>query len=487
MNSTPAAIHQIAMADSNVTLIVGGGFLGLFTALHLRHRNYPQPIVLIDPQSRFVFKPLLYDFLSGEMQTEQVFPSYQELLTGSDITFVQDKATQIDLQNRRVETAGGKSYHYRNLVLAVGSIQGYFDTDGAATNAFAFRTQADVERLEQHLRECLHKASQSADPTERQRLLTVAIVGAGPSGVETAATLADFLPRQHTILGGKSDKLRIAIVNHGREILEGDVNSHLKQSALNALQERQCAVELLLGVSVKSVTAEGLTYQAQDSDRLQTLATATTIWSAGTATNPLLKTLCLPDDRRDRHGLPLVTPTLQLADFLEVFAGGDCAVVEQKSLPALAQVAYQQGAGIADNLIALAEGKPLKSVQVNLRGTLMKLGMGNGVANLFDRVQIDGTEGALIRDATYLEMLPTPIHNFKATTEWIQESIFNRFRQPTVTSVAGHLNQQIAAKNRAALLWIGGGVAIAAVIIGAIFTVERSPQWQSPTSIHRRS
>ena len=476
------------MTDSNLTLIVGGGFLGLFTALHLRHREYPHPIVLIDPQSQFAFKPLLYDFLTGEMQTEQVFPSYQELLTGSDITFVQDRATQIDLPNRRVETAGGKSYHYSNLVLGVGSNQGYFGTEGAAENAFAFHTQSDVEKLMQHLDECLDRASQTKDPIDRQRLLTVAVVGAGATGVEIASSLADFLPQRYAALGGNVDELRILLVNHGREILNEDVNSHLKSSVLTELQQHQCAVELVLGVSVKSVSATGLSYQAQPSDPLQTLVTATTIWSAGTRANPLLKTLCLPDDRRDRHGLPLVTPTLQLADFPEVFAGGDCAVVEQKSLPALAQVAYQQGAGIADNLIALAEGKPLKPVQVNLRGTLMKLGMGNGVANIFDRVQIDGTEGALIRDATYLEMLPTPIHNFKATTEWIQESIFNRFRQPTVPSVAGRLNQQIAAKNRAALLWIGGGVAIAAVIIGAIFTVERSPQWREiPTSIHRRS
>ena len=473
------------MADSNTTLIVGGGFLGLFTALHLRHRNYPNPIVLIDPQSQFAFKPMLYDFLSGEMQTEQVFPSYQELLTGSDITFVQDVATQIDLPNRRVQTASGKSYPYGNLVLGVGSSQGYFGTEGAAENAFAFHTQSDVDRLMPHLDECLHRASQAKDPIERQRLLTFAIVGAGAAGVEIASTLADYLPPKYAALGGNIDELRILLVNHGREILNDDVNSHLKSIVLKALDRHQRAVELLLGVSVKSVTADSLTYQAQSSDPIQTLATATTIWSAGTIPNPLLKTLSLPDNRRDRHGLPLVTPTLQLTDFPEVFAGGDCAIVEQKSLPALAQVAYQQGAGIADNLVALAKGKPPKPVTVNLRGTLVKLGIGKGLANIFDRVQIGGVEGALIRHATYLEMLPTPIHNFKATAEWIQESIFNRFQQPTVPSSTART--KTAAKSRPALLWIGGGLAIATVIIGAIITAERSPQWQQqePTSIHR--
>ena len=477
------------MADSNLTLIVGGGFLGLFTALHLRHKDYPHPIVLVDPQSQFAFKPLLYDFLSGEMQTEQVFPSYQELLTGSDITFVQDTATQIDLQNRRVQTASGKSYHYGKLVLGVGSSQGYFDTQGAAENAFAFHTQSDVDRLMPHLDDCLHTASQTANLSDRQRLLTFAVVGAGATGVEIASTLADYLPPKYAALGGNADELRILLVNHGREILNDDVNSHLKSIVLTELQHHQRAVELLLGVSVKSVTADSLTYQAQPSDPIQTLATATTIWSAGTTVNPLLKTLSLPDNRRDRQGLPLVTPTLQLADFPEVFAGGDCAIVdrqEQKSLPALAQVAYQQGAGIADNLVAVANGKPPQPVQVNLRGTLMKLGMGKGLANIFDRVQIGGIEGALIRDATYLEMLPTPLHNFKATAEWIQESIFNGFSQPAATSAAARSQPTIPVKTRSAVLWIGGGLAIATVIIGAIVTVERSPQWrETPTSIHR--
>jgi NADH dehydrogenase FAD-containing subunit len=472
------------MADSNLTLIVGGGFVGLFTALHLRHRDYPHPIVLLDPQSQFVFKPLLYESLSAEMSQEQVFPSYEELLQDSDINFVRDSATQIDLRNRRVETAGGRSYDYQNLVLAVGGAQGYLDTEDAQANSFAFRTQADVERLQQHLRDCLHRASQTTDPIERQKLLTVAIVGAGPSGVEITATLADLLPQWYDRLDGNLHELRLVLINHGQEILAGDVNSHLQDKALAELQQRSMKVELLLGMGVKSVTPQALTYQAGDNPELQMLNTATTIWMAGTTTNPLLKQLELPDDSSDRHGLPLVTPTLQLADFPEVFAAGDCAVVAQKSLPPIAQVAYQQGAGIANNLIALSQGRAPEPVQVNLRGTLMKLGIGNGVANLFDRVQIDGKAGDLIRNATYLEMLPTPVHNFKATVEWINESLFYPDR---LTSIPDPQKIATAASRRAAVAWIGGGLAIAGVIIGAIFLAQRSPQWkQAPTHSHQQ-
>ncbi len=115
---------------------------------------------------------------------------------------------------------------------------------------------------------------------------------------------------------------------------------------------------------------------------------------------------------------------MQLPDFPEVFAGGDCAV-QDRSLPATDQVAYQQGAAIAHNLKAIALGNDLKPATVNLRGTLLKLGLEDAAANIFDLLEIDGEIGHLIRQGTYLEMLPTPIHNFKATSEWIKEEIFD--------------------------------------------------------------
>ncbi|MHC5722368.1 MAG: NAD(P)/FAD-dependent oxidoreductase, partial [Nostoc sp.] len=90
-----------------------------------------------------------------------------------------------------------------------------------------------------------------------------------------------------------------------------------------------------------------------------TLATYTTIWTAGTSTHPLIKDLPIPKEHRDHRDRLLVTPTMQLLDFPEVFAGGDCVAVQNNSLPPTAQVAYQQGANIASNLKALALGEDL--------------------------------------------------------------------------------------------------------------------------------
>jgi NADH dehydrogenase len=146
----------------------------------------------------------------------------------------------------------------------------------------------------------------------------------------------------------------------------------------------------------------------------------------------LVKSLAdqIPPEELDRHGQPLVNGSLQLLSFPEVFAGGDCVTVKDNPKPALAQIAYQQGAALAKNLMALQAGKPLVTPDPQLRGTLMKLGLGNGVANLFDRVRIEGKTGDLLRNATYLELLPTPLHNFKATTQWLQEETIDRFHRP---------------------------------------------------------
>jgi NADH dehydrogenase len=419
------------------TIIVGAGFVGLFTALHLRHRKFNRPIVLIDPQSRFVFNPMLYELLTDELPEDTVCPTYGELLSGSDIAFEQNQVVEIDLKQQRVSLASGKDYTYSRLVLAVGSSQGYLGTTGAEEHAYPFRSREDALALKQHLQDCLSQASQTTDEQERQSLLTFAIVGAGPSGVEMAATLADLLPYWYARKGGNIRDIRIILLNHGKHILQGDVNAQLKEIALHAFNNRTIPVELCMGVGVKAVVADRLEFQAVDSSTPETLPTHTTIWTAGTAVNPLIKNLTaqIPAEHLDKHGLPLVSPTLQLLDFPTVFAAGDCADVQADHQPALAQVAYQQGAAIAHNLIALDKGEPLQPAHVSLRGTLMKLGLGNGVANLFEKVQITGKPGDLIRSATYLEMLPTPLHDFKATTEWIQEETFHRYHRPKAPEV----------------------------------------------------
>lgn len=412
------------MNDStNLTLILGGGFTGLFTALHLSHQRCSLPTILVDREWSFIFKPLLYEFLSGEMNVELVWPRYDHLLHNSGVAFVRDTIEAIDLHQRQVRLTSGLHYTYKHLVLALGSTTGYFGISGSQENTLPFRTAEDAIALGQHLRDRLQRASQTEDQEQRRTLLTVAVLGAGRSGIELAATLADLLPDWYAPLGGNVEEIRVVVIQRGKEILKGDTNT-LRISAQSALQKRTVSVELLLEAEVSAVQANQVEFKRHNSSEV--LPAATIIWTTGTATHPLIKALPIPDEHRDKQGRLYVTPTLQLPDFPEVFAGGDCVVDKDNPLPATAQVAYQQAAAIARNLKAISEGGELNPAHVRLRGTLMKLGLEESVAEIFDRFEVKGKLGHLIRKAAYLELLPTPVRNFKATTQWLTDEVFRQ-------------------------------------------------------------
>ncbi|MEO3705796.1 NAD(P)/FAD-dependent oxidoreductase [Trichormus azollae] len=407
------------------TVIVGGGFTGLFTALHLAHEHYPRPVILIDKNKRFCFKPLLYEYFDGEMDSSQVVPHFSELLKCSGVIFVQDTVQSIDLHKWEVELASGNSYKYSNLVLALGSVTSYPHVEGAKENAFPFWTEADAITLDRHLRNCLQKAIQTEDVEQRRKLLTVVVVGGGASGVEMVATLADFLPHWYGVLGGNTAEIRVILLNHGQKILDGDINDPLRPIAETELKKRTVKISIILRAEATVVHPNAVEYKSHN--ELKILPTYTTIWTAGTSTHPLIQDLPILPEHRDNHGRPLVTPTMQLLDFPEVFAGGDCAAVQNTSLPPIAQVAYQQGVNIAQNLKALALGKDPQPAKVNIRGTMLKLGLNDAVANLFNIFEVAGEPAHLIRQGTYLTLLPTPIHNFKVTTEWLDEEIFHHY------------------------------------------------------------
>jgi NADH dehydrogenase FAD-containing subunit len=405
------------------TVVLGAGFTGLCATLHLCHHRYPRPIVLIDQADRFIFKPLLYELISGEMTDTQVQPRYAELFECDSVVFVQGSVKTIDLHQRRVTLTSGLHYQYGNLILGLGSVTNYLGTKGAEEFSFPFRTGEDAIALRQHLRERLQCASQAKDPIHRPILLTFAIIGAGPAGIEMAATLADVLPQWYERLGGDPKEIRIVIFNRSQEILKGDINSHLRETAHKALRSRRIPVEMVLGASVKEISVNAVEYE--QAQKMHVLFAGTIIWTAGTRLHPLIQSLAIPPEMRDPTGRLRVASTMQLPQFPEVFVGGDCAALEQP-LPATAQVAYQQGAMIAQNIQAIANGYLPKPVTVTLRGTLMKLGVGDGVANLFDRLPITGRAGHLIRHGTYLELLPVYVHNFKATVGWLTDELFQR-------------------------------------------------------------
>jgi demethylphylloquinone reductase len=428
LDKTLTVLAPLVEIQKLPTLILGGGFTGLFTALHLSHQRYQTPTILIDRDSKFIFKPLLYEFLSGEMDTRYICPRYDNLLHRSGIEFIQDTIESIDLQQRQVKLASGLHYSYGKLVLALGGVASYRGISGAKEHTLPFSTTEDAVILARHLRDCLQRATQ-ATGLEKQTLLTFAIMGGGCTGIELAATLADLLPNWYAALGGDITDLRVVVIQRGQQILKGH-SDKLRQTAQTALQERNVAVEVLLETEVVEVRPN--TVILQRNNHSEELSAATMIWAMGTAINPLIAKLSIPEASRDKQARLKLTKTLQLLDFPEVFAGGDCTVMEQ-SLPATAQVAYQQGAAIANNLTAIAEGHLPEPVEIGLRGILLKLGLDESVADLDVRVmgakhlsyEVKGHLGHMIRQAAYVDLLPTPARNFKGTIEWLADELFN--------------------------------------------------------------
>jgi NADH dehydrogenase len=248
-----------------------------------------------------------------------------------------------------------------------------------------------------------------------------------------AGTLGDLLPRWYAELGGDPKELRLVVLEQMSEILRGDINDRVRGVARESLPQHPIPVELRLEHTATAVYPDRVECDYQG--RTETIPTATVLWTAGITTHPLIRSLPLTDEQRDRLGRPLVMPTLQLPDFPEVFAGGDCAAEEQQALPPLAQVAYQEGDAIAHNLKALSAGETPTPASVKLRGSLLKLGLGESVVNLFEKFAVSGQTGHLIRQATYLQLLPTPVHNFKATTEWLVDEIFQRHTSDRLASL----------------------------------------------------
>ncbi|BAU66104.1 putative NADH dehydrogenase [Stanieria sp. NIES-3757] len=436
------------------TVLLGGGFVGLFTALHLSQQKYSHPVILIEPRDRFTFKPLLYELLTEEMHSEQVCPSYLDLLANSKVSWIQNTVKSINLHQRQITLDSGETYSYGNLVLALGSRTTYFNIPGAAENALPFTSDTEALTLKMRLKDCLETAITTNDLEHRQHLLTVAIIGAGPAGVELAATLADILPVWYDMMGGDYEEIRVVLVNRSEEILKGDINSSLRQTAQKSLGDRTAQVELLLNAAVTKITPMGIEYS--HNGKANFLSAMTICWTGGTQPNSLLQELPV---QKNPRGQLLVNPTLQLPDFPEVFVGGDCAYVSDEPQPLTAQVAYQQGKAIAYNLQALAQRRSLVSAKVSLRGTLMKLGIDEGVANIFDRVKVKGELGHLIRQATYLELLPKPIYNFKATTEWLTDELLQRHqpmslhRQGRTPLVAGMSTILVSTLIAVPLIW----------------------------------
>ncbi|MGQ9837525.1 MAG: NAD(P)/FAD-dependent oxidoreductase [Cyanobacteriota bacterium] len=408
--------------------ILGGGFGGLYTALELSRKPWPEPpqITLVDRQERFVFAPLLYELLTGEMEDWEVAPRFRDLLSSESVKsvqFVQGSVASIDLKGNRVVLADGQTLDCDALVLALGGETPLERVPGAAEYAFPFRTLADAQRLRTHLKHLQDRKPIQSPGSEGRSPVRLAIAGAGASGVELACKLADRL--------GTSGQIRL--IELGSDILSGFAQSS-RVAAQKALQDRGVRVELRTQV----VRIEAVEEQRQDNltdnlinnlllhvRQIDSEATAAdpvdaVLWTVGTQMPAVIRALDLP---KTEQGRLQVLPTLQVPSFPTVFALGDVAAVvdaDGQRVSATAQAAFQQASYCAWNLWAvLTQERPLLPFRYQSLGEMLSLGVDTAVLSGLGGFTLTGPLGYLARRAVYLVRMPTLEHQLKVGWNWI--------------------------------------------------------------------
>ncbi len=400
-------------------LIIGGGHGGLFTALDLAG---DAEVTLVSDSEHFTFRPLLYEYLSGEVEAWHIAPDYKELF-GNEINFVRGAVNTIDFENQTVKVAArDESFSYDALVLAVGGVTNFWNVTGAEENALPFRDIADADTLRNQMTKALDAISPTTAPQETRDKLTFAVVGGGASGVELATKMADLLNDAFQRRGLKGEP-HVLIFEMSDRLVPGmgdEVRTYVEKTLL------ETHVDVHLQTRVLEVKPHCLIseYEGKQTE----IECVATIWTAGVKVNPLIEKLDLP---KHKSGLLLVNQTLQVKDHANVFALGDIAKVEEVApiLAGTAQLANQESALASDNIRAFLRGKDLKTKAFEELGEALSLGTHNAAVLVGGNV----VGGALARDARfalYTSRLPTWHHRLKVGASWFFEGTTPRPLQP---------------------------------------------------------
>ena len=407
------------MADkTSKILILGGGFGGLFTALDLAGAG---DITLVSDEDHFTFKPMLYEYLSGEVEAWHIAPNYSELL--DDVRIVRGAIASIDLQAREVTVSGRAApLPYDVLVLALGATTNYWGVEGAEEFTLPFREIADANRLRRRMTEALDHVQPDAAPQDTREALTFAIVGGGASGVELSTKMADLL-RDAVKRRALRGEPRVIIVEMTDRLVPG-MGEEIREYVERELNEHR--IEVHTRTRVARVTQNVLTLE--HNGRETEIETAGVVWVAGVRVNPLLENLNVDKDKR---GLIMVERTLQVPNHENAFALGDIAFYPDvaPTLAGTAQLALQEAHLCARNVRALLNDGELQTKRFVELGEALSLGTEHAAVLSAGKVMA-GPLARQARFAMYTARLPTWHHRLRVGASWFFEGTQPRPLQP---------------------------------------------------------
>ena len=404
-------------------VVLGGGFGGVYAAIHLEKflaRQSGVEICLVSHDNFFLFTPMLHEIAASDLEITNIVNPLRKLLRKVEV-LVGD-VNQIDLPNKRVLISHGYRNHslqidYDHLVIALGSVTNFYNIPGLADLAVPMKSLGDAIQLRTQIIRHLEEANSECDPADRQSLLTFVVAGGGFAGVETVAALNDFVREALPFYPNLTeDMLRVILVHSGSVILP-ELGESLGRHTQKVLTRR--GVEIRLNTRVRSVTETEvcLAHNAP-------IPSCNLVWTAGTVPSPIVSSLpCLKE-----RGRIVVNQFLRVPDWPDVWAVGDCAFVPDirnpgKSHPPTAQHAIREGKIVAQNIAAAFLGRPPKSFSFRTIGLLASIGRRTGVARIFG-FNFSGFFAWWIWRTIYLSKLPGLDKKVRVAFDWTLDLLF---------------------------------------------------------------
>jgi NADH dehydrogenase len=372
----------MAHVSGNVVM-VGGGFAGVGCAKALADKGVE--VTLVDRNGYHQFQPLLYQLATAQVGVSDIARPLRGIFARADsVRVVTGEVEKADPAAHSVTTSDGETFAGDALVLAAGARPNFFGTPGAEEHAFPLYSVADANRLRSRLLGLLDAVDRDPSLVDKGAL-TVVIVGAGATGVETAGAVSEHLRQvaPHFYKGFPADKVDVVVVDRGSVVLNGFSD---KAHVFAAGRLRKDGVDIRLGVGVESVGAGHVTL----TDGTE-LSSHVVIWAGGEQASSVIAASGLPTGRGGRVD---VARDLTVPGFPGVYVLGDAANIQDADgnvLPQLGSVAQQSGRWAARNILADLEGKPRSDFEYHDKGIMAMIGRNAAVAEMGKgRHEIDG-------------------------------------------------------------------------------------------------
>jgi NADH dehydrogenase len=410
-------------AERHRVVVVGAGFGGMAVVKGLAGAG--AEITFVDRRNHHLFQPLLYQAATSILPPSQIAWPVRQLLRGRrDVTCLLGEVEGVSLIAHEVALAGGAFIPYDTLVLATGSAHAYFGHDSWAAYAPGLKTLDDATRIRRAILAAFERAEAGGDPAV---LLTFVIVGAGPTGVELAGTIAELanthLPAEFRRIDTR--RARIVLIEAGERILP-TFDPALAAYAHRALNE--------LGVIVRTGEAVTDCGPGRVGTSSGPIAAGTVIWAAGVAASPAAGWL---GRKGDRAGRLAVSADLSVPGHPEVFVIGDTAAVAWLGhglVPGLAPAAKQQGAFVARVILARLQGRsPPAAFRYRHEGSLATIGRNRAIID-FGRIKLTGPLAWWLWGAAHIYFLITARSRLAVTWNWLWAYVRN---EPAARLITG--------------------------------------------------